>query len=74
MGTEVCRAVVDILNSGFMPPQLNRTHIVLIPKVRNPTCVTDFRPISLFNILYKLISKVLANRLKKIFLDIISPT
>jgi hypothetical protein len=74
MGTEVCRAVLDILNSGVMPPLLNRTHIVLIPKVRNPICVTDFRPISLCNVLYKLISKVLANRLKKILPDIISPT
>ena len=74
MGIEVCRAVIDILNFGIMPPQLNRMHIALIPKVNNPKCVTDFIPISLCNVLYKLISKVLADRLKKILPDIISPT
>jgi hypothetical protein len=47
-----------------MPPSLNKTNMALIPKVKNPSSVTGFRPISLFNILYKLISKVIANRLK----------
>ena len=56
-----------------MPPQLNLTHIALIPKVKNPTCVIEFQPISLCNVLYKLIAMVLANRLKKILPDIISP-
>ena len=57
-----------------MPTNLNLTHIALIPKVKNPMCVNEFRPISLCNFLYKIISKVLANRLKKILPHIISPT
>ena len=74
IGDEVCQAVLDILNSRIMLAHLNMTNIALIPKVKNPTCVTEFRPISLCNVLYKLVSKVLANRLKKIMFDIISPT
>jgi hypothetical protein len=69
---EVCQAIIDALNSGIMPHFLNMTNIALIPKVKNPTSVTEFRPISLCNVLYKLISKVLANRLKKIMPFIIS--
>jgi hypothetical protein len=74
MGEEVCLAVLNSLNSGILPENLNMTHIVLIPKKKNPTTVMDFRPISLCNVLYKLISKVLANRLKKILPIIISQT
>ena len=59
-------------NSGIIPPNLNHTYITLIPKVKNPQKVTDFRPIALCNVLYKLVSKVLANKLKIILPDIIS--
>ena len=47
---------------------------MLIPKVQNPKKVFDFRPISLYNVIYKLISKVLANRLKPMLHSIISKT
>jgi hypothetical protein len=74
MGNEVCEVVLDILNSGVMPHDLNLTYVTLIPKTHSPMSVTKFRPISLCNVLYKIISKVLANRLKKILHLIISPT
>ena len=57
-----------------MPYNLNLMYIALIPKGKNPMSVSEFRPISLCNVLYKLISKVLANRSKKILLQIISLT
>ena len=74
MGDEVGHFIIDILNSGSMPSHLNMTHIALIPKVKNPISIIEFRPISLCNVVYKLISKVLANHLKKILHYIISPT
>ena len=73
LGDEVCKSVLSILNYGIMPMGLNLTHITLIPKKKNPTNVTEFRPISLCNVMYKLISKTLANRLKRILTHIISP-
>ena len=74
MGGEIALLVIDVLNYGVMPANLNLTHIALIPKVTNPTCVTEFRPISLCNVLYKLISKLLANRLKRVLPCLITPT
>ena len=56
------------------PADLNHTFLTLIPKGKCPGRVSDFHPIALCNILYKLVSKVLVNRLKKILLDIIFDT
>ncbi|GKV13708.1 hypothetical protein SLEP1_g24695 [Rubroshorea leprosula] len=74
IGQEVTTAVLQFLNDGIMANGLNKTHIVLIPKKKNPVSMKDFCPISLCNVLYKLISKVLANRLKPLLLSIISKT
>jgi hypothetical protein len=63
-GYEVFTTSKQWLQRGRFPPQLNNTNIVLIPKVDNPTSMKDLRPISLCNVIYKIISKVLANRLK----------
>jgi hypothetical protein len=57
-----------------IPEGWNETIIVLIPKVDNLEEVSQFRPISLCNVVYKIISKMLATRLKGILPDIISPT
>ena len=74
VGDNVVSAVLEFLNTGYMPLALNHTFIVLIPKIKNPVKVSDFRPISLCNVIYKIIAKVVANRLKQILPHIISPT
>jgi hypothetical protein len=72
MGNEITTAVLDFLNGGGMPDDINLTTIVLIPKTRNPQEMKEFRPISLCNVLYKLCSKVLAMRLREFLDDIIA--
>ena len=70
----VAATILDFLNHGVCPPNFNKTHIVLIPKVKTPKKVTDYRPISLSNVVYKIASKTIANRLKRILPSIISDT
>jgi hypothetical protein len=73
VGDKVVQEVLAILNRGPMPDGWNDTTIVLIPKVNKPTQVKNLRPISLCNVLYKPVSKVLSNRLKHISPEVISP-
>ena len=73
MGDTAVFAVLDFLNNGIMIPDINHTNIVLIPKVKNPKIMFDFRLISLCNVIYKIISKVLTNRLKQVLSHVISP-
>ena len=74
MGDNVVNAVLEFLNTGYMEPDLNYTHIVLIPKIKSPEKMYDYRRISLCNVIYKIISKVLANRLKLILPQLIAPS
>ena len=69
IGQDVTEAVLSALNTGNIPTNLNHTFITLIPKIQSPRRVTEFRPISLSYVLYKLIAKVLANRLKPLLLS-----
>jgi hypothetical protein len=74
VGDDITAAVLKAINERIIPPGWNETVVVLIPKVENPEEVSQFRPISLCNVVYKIISKMLAARLKVILPDIISPT
>ena len=78
-GNMVTKIVLDFLNSGVSPPNFNDTYIVLIPKSKEPKRkepkrITDYRPISLCNVVYKIASKTIANRLKKFLPAIIGDT
>ncbi|KAM1025338.1 hypothetical protein ACFX2C_038517 [Malus domestica] len=61
---DVNNLVRFLMQGTYSPCKLNATHIVLIPKVQNPKSVSQFRPISLCNYSYEVLSKVLANKLK----------
>ena len=74
IGEVVTKTILDFLNNGLSPPKFNETHIVLIPKIKEPKCMTDYRLISLCNVVFRITSKVIANRLKKLLPSIISDT
>ncbi|KAL5543271.1 hypothetical protein UlMin_010981 [Ulmus minor] len=65
VGEEVTAACLGFTNRGLPLGNINETIITLLPKIKNPVRITEFWPISLCNVLYKIISKMLANRLRK---------
>eukprot|EP00253_Pinus_taeda_P006750 PITA_06750 len=69
---DVWEAVEDSIRSGTILKSLNSTFIALIPKTEEAKTPDKFRPIALCNVIYKIISKVIANRLKMILPGIIS--
>lgn len=72
MGDAVTQKVLHVLRGGCIPEGWNETIVVLIPKVRNLDRIKDLHPISLCNVVYKLVSKVIANRLKMLLDELIS--
>ena len=64
VGEVVTAACLKCLNDRQIPGEINATSILLIPKKPNPERISDLRPISLCNVVYKIIAKVLTNRLK----------
>ncbi|XP_062013879.1 uncharacterized protein LOC133730268 [Rosa rugosa] len=73
IGDEVTEAVQSFLHSGQLLRQITFTHICLITKLNDPEHMSDLRPIALCNVIYKICSKVIANRLELILLELISP-
>jgi len=71
---DVCKVVLQVLRGGPLPSGLNDTFLTLVPKVAHPERVSQFRPIGLYNVTYKLITKCIVNRLKWVLPKIISPT
>ncbi|GLT59334.1 hypothetical protein SLA2020_321590 [Shorea laevis] len=70
---DVVAPCLSFLNCrGELPTGLNFTHIVLIPKRANPRSMSDLRPISLCNVIYRVLAKALANRFKQVLQHVIS--
>ena len=72
MGEDLTKACLYYLNNGVMPAGLNSTLIVLIPKVKKPERMIELRPIALCNVIYKVMAKAIANRLKRVLPLVIS--
>ncbi|GLT28394.1 hypothetical protein SLA2020_033340 [Shorea laevis] len=71
---DVVRPYLQFLNHGVAFPQgLHSTNIVLIPKYTEPKTMGDLCAISLCNVIYRVLAKVLANRLKQVLPKVISP-
>lgn len=66
------RFISEFHRNGKLSRGINNTFIALIPKVENPQCLNDVRPISMVGSLYKVLSKVITNRLCQDMPDIIS--
>ena len=72
IGLDVSESMLSCLNSRTILNSINHTFLTLIPKVKNPETIAQFRSISLSNVIYKILSKVIVNRLKPFLNSIIS--
>lgn len=71
VGDDITAAALLILNENGDVEKWNKTLITLIPKVENPTTPKDFRPSILCNICYKIVSKAITNRLRRVLNQVI---
>ena len=62
-----------MFHNGKMPDYLNSTRIALIPKCSGPETISHFRPISLCNTVYKVVTKTIVNRIRPLLCNLFSP-
>jgi hypothetical protein len=72
VGRDVTDAVIEFFYSRRLLREANVTIITLVPKRKQPAMMGDFRPISCCNIVYKVITKILANQLRPGLNDIVN--
>ncbi|GAU10308.1 hypothetical protein TSUD_422640, partial [Trifolium subterraneum] len=72
MHSDIMRFISEFHRNGRLTKGINAAFIALIPKVESPQRLNDFRPISLVGSLYKILAKVLANRLRLVMGSVIS--
>ena len=69
----ICNEVKGIFDKGCVPSYLNEALISLIPKCQNPEALSNYRPISLCNLVYKIVTKILVARIRLLLNKLISP-
>nr|GFA62267.1 RNA-directed DNA polymerase, eukaryota, reverse transcriptase zinc-binding domain protein [Tanacetum cinerariifolium] len=65
--------VTQFMESGSFPKRTNSEFITLIPKVKNPLLIKDYRPILLIGMQYKIVAKLLENRLASVIDKFVNP-
>ena len=73
VGDDLWHLVASAFSNGRVDPDIVETLIVLIPKGEQPVHLKNFRPISLCNVIYKVITKVLVNRLRPFLDELVGP-
>ena len=73
VGEDIVAAIKEFFRNGRLLQDFNNTIIALIPKVPEACRLGEFRPISCCNLMYKIITKIIAKRLKPVLLQCISP-
>ena len=74
VGSKVSSACLSFLTHNIMPDGFDDTDILLIPNKQPVESMGELRPISLCNVIYKIVAKGLANRLRKVMLTVVSHT
>ncbi|XP_019196311.1 PREDICTED: uncharacterized protein LOC109190291 [Ipomoea nil] len=72
VGSDISTFILNCLNNRVFPSGLNDTDVVLIPKKKVPEMITDFRPIALSNVIYRIMAKMITQRMKPLMEKIIS--
>ncbi|XP_010462981.1 PREDICTED: uncharacterized protein LOC104743622 [Camelina sativa] len=72
VGPAIATEVRHFFKTGIMQNEWNHTNLCLIPKITEPKAMKDLRPISLCNVTYKIISKILTKRLKSVLPNVVS--
>ena len=73
VGDQVISAIQSFFRSGWLLKEFNQSFITLIPKKQGACSFNHFRPISLHNVCYKIISKILVNRIRPLLSKLIDP-
>jgi len=72
IGDDIVRAIMSFQTTGFILTGCNASFIMLVPRKDNTSNLNEFRPISLAGCVYKILAKLLANRLKKVLPSVIN--
>lgn len=71
---DIIKVVSTFFESSYLPKSINTTWVALIPKVDGASDLFDCRPISMIGSIYKVISKIMALRLRKVLPSLVGET